>query len=450
MTFAKLEYPSAVIQTSTQTSYVDYYKGRFTRLVEGVVLRTYYVDEQRNFSAQWSHNQGVEGQGESLVASNVDGSLSPLFKRPTGYRIECDVLLTMTSHRGSNFAEIYRVPVMQRGGIADQDIWVPKSSTTYKMDRDLNPEKLDGDVVLIQCVGGVFPKGAIIIGMSPHRWNFRDGPRSVNGSRELSKEIGDGLRKDGRIRLSRYNGAVCPLVDRHGNILFDTTESNRRDKLDVETGRHTVTQDNTAWTAGATETDITEVATPGGGDVTFRVKNTRRFRIEFNDNQQVERDYTRVNPPEYKETGYIQIHQNDAGTRVLEVAASDDLIINIRKNDTGNGSITINTIGNVDVNSGGEVNVQAAEEVTINSDVTTNGITLGDALLDNFVTKDFITDVFMLHSHTTAAGVGTPPGYVAPTVPPTTVQYVVPINGQMVTSSAGTVAKVNTTKVQGE
>lgn len=433
MRHSRTDTPSAVVQKATQAHY-DPFKGRFNQLFEAVVLRTYYVDDRDNASAQ---------------AANVVGDVEegiPEYLLETGYRIECDIYTLITSHRGGSYQRVQHVPVMQRGGgLRDTDIWTPKGSSNFRQDQPFDPAKLDGDVVLVQCIGGVWPKGAVIIGSSPHKRNFFDGPRSVNGERGTRKEFGDRERKDGHIRLVRYNGAVCPYIDRTGNLIFNTVEANHKHAMDPNTGRVDIQQDELSWTTvgdvaptisddnslpnpsgeeypgglGDGDRYPKEVASPGGGDVTFQIKDSRRIRFEFQDNQRLVEGFNSKNPRQFVETGFIQIHKKDSGTRTIEIAASDDLVINIRKYGDGSGSVTINCEKDLD------------------------GIKLGGADVDSLATQAFVREIFLAHTHMTSVGQTGPPqiGVVVPT-------SLEDMSGKLVPDISGT--KVVTTKVVAE
>ena len=451
--FSKSGYPGGVVQSAAVNSR-EWTRGGMSLLFEAVVINVHFVDDRDNLSASATGNTGGIGDGQALVASNTNGTLNPLYTYQTGYRVECDIYTLATSHKGGSYQYIRNVPVMQRGGLKDIDLWVPKGCTNFLKDLPLNPDRLDGDFVLCQCLGGVWPKGAIILGSSPHRSNFLDPPRSVKGSREFAKFPGDGSRKDGNIKLTRYNGAVSPFIDRHGNILFDTSEAGHIHIIDQQTGKVAVFQNSIPWyAAGDTVGSLTTVQetgilgvpaadvypkglgsgarypfavpSPGGGDVTFRVKDTRKFRVEFNDNAVVVDNITKKNPREFLETGYIQIHKDPValpGTRTIEIASSDNLIINVRSADGSNSGT-----------------------VTINCEKPLNGITLGgnELLLDNIATKSFVRDMFLNHLHQTGMGPTSPPVvgglFVGPTVDDAT--------GIVVTHPA---IKVSTTKVRGE
>ncbi len=446
--FSRRNSPYSVVQSSTQ-AHRDRARGGMFALFEAVVLRTYFVDERENVSAVATNDTGAIGAGSGLVEGNIGGALSPLYAKQTGYRMECDVYTLTMSHRGGNFQFLRHVPVAQHGGIHDIDLWTPKGSTNFDKDRPFDPAKLDGDLVLLQCVGGVWPKGAVIMGALAHRRNYTDAPRTVGGERDVPKFSGDGQRKDGYVRLSRYNGAICPHVDRFGNLTFSTVEAGHGHKLDLDTGQVFISQNVFPWyTAGNVAPSLDsslpvpepptgvaypgglgdgnrqqlEIPSPGGGDIQFKVKDGRRFRIEFQDNQTVVKNFDAANPREFRETGFIQVHKS-SGQRIIEIAASDDLVINVRKYGLGNGTLTIN-----------------AEQ-------SLNGVTIGGVNLDNLATKEFVNELFLKHFHQTGMGPTSLPIVPVAGAPTFTVGPIDDITGIIPTHPDN---KIATTKVQGE
>ena len=413
--YTKADSPRSVVQAGT-VGPSDRFSGGTLQLMEAVVIGVNYVDVHSNESANYASTVELLGtnRGETVSAESASGTQPDITPQSIGSRVECDVYILRTDEYGYGYQILNSVPVLQRGGFNDVDLWVPKASTNFVKQTPVrqNPSQLDGDVVIVGFIGGMFPTGAVILGAYPHRRNFRDHPRSLVGDARHPRRYGDGTRKDGNVRLVRYNGTVAPYIDRTGNLTFDTTEANRTARIS-ETDETTITQDNIEWS------DSQDIKEPGGGDVRFKIKNTRRFRVDFTNNQRLERGYENANPREFSETGYVQITQG-SGTRVIDIDVGDEVILNVH-------------------NSGG-----GAGKLTINTDESIEGITLGGTALDRFATKAFVEELFMAHTHQTGTGPSSTPvlpgsGYlgIAPTPTGTGVE---PLSG----------AKIFSTKVRGE
>ena len=408
-TYRRKDTPRAIVQRSTQATPDPYH--RFFQIIEGVVTATYFVDQYDNLSAAHKSDGGVAGSGAEVVAARALGENPAAYADIRGTRIECDVYMLRSTRLGNGYQTLKNVPVLQLGGMHDIDLWVPKPCTnfTYEVPVQTDPANLDGDVVIIGFIAGVFPQGAIILGAYPHKRNYLDHPRTYLGDQDYPKSSGDGKRKDGFVRFSRQNGTVR-VIDRTGNLVIDTTEANRLDLVDANTGERTSTQDF------VTSTDA-DTPNPGGGDVTLRVKNVRKLRVEFTDNSVMIQDYNVANPRRFQETGFIEVTQSDPTTRTIDIEMSDDVIINVRKIGNGEGKILLN-----------------AEKAI-------EGITLGADSLQRFATRDFVEQIFLEHTHMTGVGMsGTPLVDLLPVgIPNSSTGIVMPQN-----------AKVITTKVQGE
>ena len=407
--YVKRDSPFAVVQGGT-VSPRNHYLGGTPQIMEAVVVGVSFVDLQANRSAQYERNQEARGG-----SSDTD---PPLTHTNIGSRVECDVYILRMGNRGYGYQILHNVPVLQRGGgFGDADIWVPKPATNFykQVPVTQDPSQIDGDVVLVGFIGGIYPTGAVILGAYPHKKNFIDHPRSLVGDATIPKRYGDGTRKDGYVKLVRYNGTVAPYIDRTGNLLFDTTEANRTDSIEDNTNTHTIRQDEVGW--GGDQ----DSKNPGGGDVRFKIKNNRRFQIDFTNNQSLTKDYDKSNPREFSETGYVRITQG-SGTRVIDIDMDGAVEINV-------------------TNSGG-----AAGTLIINTAESIEGITLGGTLLDRLATKDFVEKLFMTHIHQTGVGPTTGPVYVdgAP------VGFLFPGTDNDTGVEPLSSAKIFTTKVQGE
>jgi len=398
--FGKSRFPGAVCQSSLQ---VRSAQTIYNRLVEGVVLDVYHVDSPKNMSR--SNAKAVYGTGAELVAGRVAGEAPPLNPPTVGFRTECTVLI-VSSMSANNFQIVSNVRLMGEGGYYDYDGWVPRPAKNFiKGNPNFDLNKLDGDRVLLGFIGGSFPNGGIILGKLSHPSNYLDSARSVQGSWDIRKNLApeDTYRRDGNNRMQRVNGAI-KMIDRHGNIEFNTVEANRSEL------------------PGAMVTGIREfIPSVTEGDCTFKIKDGRNFRVEFQNNISVPiKGYDLANPREFPETGYIEVRKGIAGVRIIDIEADGEVVINVKNTTGGTGKFTVNTPG-----------------------VPLDGIVLGDsALTDRFATKEFVENIFSVHNHIAPTGPTSPPLVGGGPVLP------VAIDGTIVTPTG--IVKATTSKVAGE
>jgi len=376
-------------------------------LVSAIVLKTHYVDEITNISAMRniadiSINKDIVKQFEDIQNNES------LYTSVTGYRIECDVLVYQIELNQTVGVIVKNVPVLQRGGFHNYEMWVPQgvtnwSSSEYGLDFDVSLSYLDGDHVLLGFIGGEFPYGGVIMGCIGHPSNKEDNPYDLDGSFGLPKEFGDRIRKDGNVFISRYNGTY-QKIDRTGNYTIDTVQANRNRTIDVFNGdidewqdidSHTKTGDTAPLEGDPTgdllpgESDSSinyrrdkEEDNPGGGNFCVNLKNNRKIKFAFFDNETLLDD--RENPPLFKETGFVQI-TNDGDSRKIEICMSDSVKIKLR------------AFG------GGEAKFE------LDTDTSIGAILLGKENMEQLATKTHVEQYFCNHTHTVATMTTSPP-----------------------------------------
>lgn len=254
----------------------------------------------------------------------------------------------------------------------------------------------------------------------------RDAPFNISGTPGINvKKIGDTLRKDGKVRFQRCNGTAI-RTDRFGNYIINTTEANQKVSMDSLSGGRVVVNDNVPYNAAGDVAPLSgnpsgnllpladnipgnyrqskELENAGGGDIIYELKNTRRFRIEFQDNTKMVISKGRKIVPQYKETGFIQVTNTPAG-REIDIVMSDSVVINVRKFDSGSGNLAINVDGDVTLNaSGSTIDIDSASVINLGSSVQT------------LATADFGEKVMVPHVHDSPGGLTTGPGVDIPMV----------------------------------
>lgn len=142
-----------------------------------------------------------------------------------GMGVECDVILY------EDRRPLYNVPVEQRGGVRDVDLWRPSPTTrSLTSGEDLVFDRseeawrwltatqikdMDGDHVVVDFLGGR-ADAPVIVGSLPH-------PRAERRLRVANAAIGEThpAVAEGACRYVEVNGAKL-LLDRRGNLVLDT------------------------------------------------------------------------------------------------------------------------------------------------------------------------------------------------------------------------------------
>jgi hypothetical protein len=163
---------------------------RSSRLVRGVVINTYFADEEI---------RDGRADGQSIQRG-----------------VACDVL----TYGGPNRGFLPRVAVAQeRHGISDHDLWIPRPTTKDLStgaapvfarspgERAGNPADFDGDHVLVEFIEGSAHQAVITKAIAHPRATYRP------------------VKADEIVRRMRARGTVVS-VDVSGNVDLDTTRAN--------------------------------------------------------------------------------------------------------------------------------------------------------------------------------------------------------------------------------